>query len=135
MTCVTRIMPGKKTIFGFTKTCICKWDDAIVSLIFWIFVLHDIPKYSLWMNELLSVLLWWANTNICRNKHWTYQPLSLQKHDQHFNKSIFDVMTNYKNKQKCVGIFYSNRITYVSYVNKQNKNSKWIKSLDILGFK
>ena len=28
-------------------------------------------------------------------------------------------MTNYKNKQKCVGIFYLNKIGYVSHVNKQ----------------
>ena len=31
-------------------------------------------------------------------------------------------MTNYKNKQKCVGIFYSNRIGFVSYMNKQNSH-------------
>ena len=31
-------------------------------------------------------------------------------------------MTNYENKQKCVGIFYSNRIGFVSYMNKQNNH-------------
>ena len=89
------------------------------------FVLHNIPKYSLWMNKLLRNFVYiikivftaWSSIDT-----WSQPSLHLQKHDQHFNKNIFDVMTNYENKQKCVGIFYSNRIGFVSFMNKQNSH-------------